>query len=113
MHNTAGNHIEIEAGDRNGARRAVVSDLVSLIEHVRASLKLIEHATVQETSLGDQTCVDVFVLDDVTPRYLKAAAALNACDINLGIALHSLQDSNISQRGTRESRQPALSIIRG
>jgi ABC-type enterobactin transport system permease subunit len=114
MHNAAGNSFEIEARDRNDAYGAVVSDLVALIEHVRASLTLIEQAAVQETLLGNQeSCAEFIVLDDVTPRYLKAAAALSACDANLGIALHSLQESNTSQRGTRElaSRQPALSII--
>ena len=33
---------------------AVVSDLVALIEHVQASLRLIERAIAQEASLGDQ-----------------------------------------------------------
>jgi len=32
------------------------------------------------------------VLDDVTPRYARATAALNACNIGLGAALHSLLD---------------------
>ena len=76
MHNAAGNNVEIEASDRNDALRPVVSDLVALIEHVQASLKLIEQAIARETSLGNQeTCADIIVLDDVTPRYLKAAAA--------------------------------------
>ena len=99
MHNAASNGIEIEASDRNDAYGAVVSDLVSLIEHVRSSLKLIEQATIRETSLGDQeTCADIIVLDDVTPRYMKAAAALTACDASLSIALHSLRDSDTPQR---------------
>ena len=42
MHNAADDGIEIEPGDRNDAYRSVVSDLVALIEHVQASLKLIE-----------------------------------------------------------------------
>jgi len=113
MHNAAGNDVEIAASDRNDAHGTVVSDLVSLIEHVRASLKLIEQVTARETSFGRETCADVIVLDDVTPRYVKAAAALNACDANLGIALHSLRESNTSPRGSSElaGRQPALSII--
>jgi hypothetical protein len=114
MHNAAGNNVKIEASDGNDAQGTVVSDLVALIEHVRASLKLIEQVAAQETSLANQeTCADIIVLDDVTPRYLKAAAALNACDANLGIALHSLRDSNTSPHGSSElpGRQPALSII--
>jgi hypothetical protein len=114
MHNAAGNNVEIEASDRNDAHGTVVSDLVSLIEHVRASLKLIEQVTARETSFGNQeTCADIIVLDDVTPRYLMAVATLNACDANLGIALHSLREPTTSPHGSSElaGRQPALSII--
>jgi hypothetical protein len=101
MHNAAGNNVEIEASDRNDAHGTVVSDLVSLIEHVRASLKLIEQVTARETSFGNQeTCADIIVLDDVTPRYLMAVATLNACDANLGIALHSLREPITSPHGT-------------
>ena len=40
--------------DRNDSYRSIVSDLVSLIEHVQASMKLIEAAIARESSLGDQ-----------------------------------------------------------
>jgi hypothetical protein len=71
MHNAAGDRVEIEPGDRNDTYLEVVSDLVALIDHVRASLKLIERATAQEASLGNQeVCGNVIVLDDVTPRYI-------------------------------------------
>jgi len=36
------------------------------------------------------------VLDDISPRYIKADAALQACDVNLGVALRSLVDSSDS-----------------
>jgi hypothetical protein len=97
------------AHDRNDAYRAVVSDLVSLVEHVQNSLRLIEQTiaketlpetwqeTLQETSPGSpESSTNIIVLDDVSPRYIKAAAALQACDVNLGIALRSLQDSGDS-----------------
>jgi hypothetical protein len=103
MHNAAGDRIEIEPGDWNDAYLEVVSDLVALIDHVRASLKLIERATALEASLGDrEVCGSVIVLDDVTPRYIKATTALTVCDVNLGIALRSLQESRASRRGTGE-----------
>jgi hypothetical protein len=64
-----------------------VSDLVSLIEHVQASLQMIESAIARETSLGNEkTSADNIVLDDITPRYAKAGAALKACDAGLGVA---------------------------
>ena len=80
--------------------RSVVSDLASLIEHVQASLRLIEQTMVRESSLGGQeTAANVIVLDDVSPRYVKTAAALKACDANLGAALHFLLDSRAPGRG--------------
>jgi hypothetical protein len=46
--------------------------------------------TSPETSLGNpESSTNVIVLDDVSPRYMKAAAALQACDVNLGIAVRS------------------------
>ncbi|WP_347341045.1 hypothetical protein [Bradyrhizobium hipponense] len=36
---------------------------------------------------------DIFVLDNLTPRYATASAALNACRAGLGHALQSLSES--------------------
>jgi hypothetical protein len=73
---------------------------VSLIEHVRASLKLIESAIASEAALDNQyVTANVIVLDDVTPCYVKASAALKACDADLGEGLHFLLDSGASKRG--------------
>ena len=89
MQNPESGGIAIEPDDRKDAYRSVVSDLVSLIEHVQASQRLIEQAIAREASPGSQEA-DVIVLDDVTPPFVKATAALNACDVNLAIALRSL-----------------------
>jgi hypothetical protein len=76
---------------------------VSLIEHVQASMKLIESAIAGESPLGNQEFVaNVVVLDDVTPRYVKASAALNTCNAGLAIALHFLLDTKTSKHGTGE-----------
>lgn len=93
MQNAAGGGIALGPDGQDDSYRSVVSDLVSLIEHVQASLRLIERTMVPETSLAGQETANVVVLDDVSPRYARAAAALKACDANLGIALHSLVDS--------------------
>ena len=114
MQNAAGGDIAIEPEDRNDAYRSVVSDLVSLIEHVQASLRLIEAAIARETSPGSpETSADVIVLDDVTPPFVKATAALTACDANLAAALHSLLDAKASEHGTSELawNPPAFSIV--
>jgi hypothetical protein len=100
MQNAAGDGIAFGPDGQNDSYRSVVSDLVSLIEHVQASLQRIEQSMVPETSSGGQEAANVVVLDDVSPRYARAAAALKACDANLGIALHFLLDSSTSGRGT-------------
>ncbi len=100
MQNAAGDGIAFGPDGQNDSYRSVVSDLVSLIEHVQASLRLIEQAMVPETSFGGPEAANVVVLDDVSPRYARAAAALKACDANLGITLHFLLDSATSGRGT-------------
>ena len=97
MQNAAGDGVAQASHDQNAACRAVVSDLVSLVEHVQKSLRLIEQTIARETSPeispgSPESSTNVIVLDDISPRYKKAAAALQACDVNLGIALRSLLD---------------------
>jgi len=57
------------------------ADLVCLVEHVQKSLRLIERTIAKEalpeTSPGSpESSTNILVLDDVSPRYMKAAAAL-------------------------------------
>lgn len=109
-----GGGIAIEPEDRNDAYRSVVSDVISLIEHVQASLRLIEQEIARETASGSQeTSTNVIVLDDVTPPYVRATAALKACDANLAIALHSLLDPKTPEHSASDYSwsPPALSIV--
>jgi hypothetical protein len=112
MQNAAGDGVAPH--DQNAASCAVVSDLVSLAEHVQKSLRLIERTIARETSPetspgSPESSTNIVVLDDVSPRYMKAAAALQACDVNLGIALRSMLDSSDSDPCTSSS--PARSVI--
>ena len=50
MQNAAGDGVAKAPHDQNAAYRAVVSDLVSLVEHVQNSLRLIEQTIARETS---------------------------------------------------------------
>ena len=114
MQNPQSGGIAIEPEDRNDAYRSVVSDVISLIEHVQASLRLIEQEIARETASGGQeTSTNVVVLDDVTPPYVRATAALNACDANLAIALHALLDSKTPEHdsGDYAWSPPALSVL--
>ena len=99
--------------DQNAACRAVVSDLVSLIEHVQSSLRLIEQTIARETSPetspgSPESSTNVIVLDDVSPRYMRAATALQTCDVSLGTALRSLLDSSDSDTGAASLAAPPI-----
>ena len=115
MQNAAGDGSEIQPDDLDYAYRLVVSDLVSLLGHVQASLKLIESAAASEASPGDHDATsNVIILDDVTPRYAKASATLKACDASLGMTLHFLLDSGTSAHAAEAfvGRPSALSVVR-
>lgn len=82
-----------QSGGRNDRFNSIVSDLGFLTAHVRASIDLIETAIARDALLGNQEIsANVVVLDDVTPRYVNANAALNTCQAGLGVALHFLMD---------------------
>lgn len=103
------------SSDRNDLHHSIVSELASLIEHVQAGMKLLEAAIARETTPGNQDAAgNVFVLDDVTPRYVAANATLNACNAGLGVALHYLLDTRAArhQAGdfTASDRRPVRLI---
>lgn len=115
MQNAAGGGIALGPDGQNDSYQSVVSDLVNLIEHVQASLRLIEQTMVPETCFdGSESAANVVELDDVSPRFVKAAAALKACDANLAIALDVLLDSSTPRRGTSAYARvtPANSLSR-
>jgi hypothetical protein len=103
MQNAEGGDASFQFDDRNYNYRSIVSNLISMIEHVQAGIKLIESAIVQESPPGDQdVAANIVVLDDVTPRYLRAGAALNTCNAGLGVALHVLLDAKTSHHQADE-----------
>lgn len=100
MQNVAGG-TSTASEDRIDLHHVIVSDLMSLIESVRTGMELIESAIAREAPLGNQEiATNVVVLDDVTPGYAKAAAALNACNASLGAALQALLDTGSPFPGT-------------
>ena len=92
MQNTA-DHASVQSDNRNDCCSSIISNLGFLVEQVRANMKLIESAIAGEASFDNQeTATNIVVLDDVTPRYVRANAALNACNVGLGVALDLLRD---------------------
>ena len=100
----AADHASVQSGDPCDNTTAIISNLGSLREQVRASMKLIEAAIANEASPGNQeTAPNIFVLDDVTPGYVRANDALSACNASIAIALHFLRDVSSSKPKPREA----------
>jgi hypothetical protein len=82
---------------------AIVGDLLRLIEHVQSSIAAIEVELARELLCSSpEHTGNVIVLDDVTPRYARASAALSACRATLTTALRVLADN----RGSAQRSQP-------
>ncbi|WGR99738.1 hypothetical protein MTX26_02350 [Bradyrhizobium sp. ISRA443] len=94
MRNAAADNVAACSDEGNDPYNMIVADLVALIGHVQASLRLIESEIAREALLAEQDAAsNIFVLDDVMPRYMVASTALKACDVGLGAALGRLLDS--------------------
>ena len=109
MRNAEGGGTLALSGDQNDDHHSIISDLVSLIEHVQSSMRLLESAIATESSPGGHEAAgNVVVLDDLTPRYQSARAALSACNAGLGLAHLLLLDTSASSYGTDESAERDL-----
>ena len=84
------------------SRQLIAAELRSLIARIEISMRLIDAAMTSEdlepdddsTDLSaDLGSTDIIVLDDVTPRFATASAALNACRAELSHALEKLSES--------------------
>ena len=101
MQNVTGDGTSTPFDGQNDGHRLIISDLVSLIERVRDSMRLSETTIAEDPPLGDQeVAANVVVLDDVTPRYARAYAELTASTAGLGAALQLLLDTRASKFGT-------------
>lgn len=75
------------------SRQLIAAELRSLIVRIEISMRLIDAAMESEDDGVIAGSSEIVVLDDVTPRYATASAALNACRAELGHALQQLSDS--------------------
>jgi hypothetical protein len=70
------------------SRQLIAADLRSLIAQIETSMRRIAAVLDQEHSSDPEGSADIFILDDVTPRY-----ALNTCRSGLGHALQCMSES--------------------
>ena len=84
------------------SRQLIAAELRSLIARIEISMRLIDAAmTSEDLEPEDDSAIlsadlgssEIVVLDDVTPRFATASAALNACRAELGHALEKLSES--------------------
>jgi hypothetical protein len=83
------------------SRQLIAAELRSLIARIEISMRLVDAAmqpdddgALLSPSLSPNLgSTEIVVLDDVTPRYATASAALNACRAELDRALRNLSES--------------------
>ncbi|WP_440636489.1 hypothetical protein ACSHT2_21965 [Bradyrhizobium sp. PUT101] len=79
------------------SHQLIATDLRSLIARIDISLRLIDAVMAEEDAGGHVSVVagsnEIVVLDDVTPRYATASAALIACRTVLDHTLQQLSES--------------------
>jgi hypothetical protein len=101
MPNYAGT-LPLAAMAETDSRQLIAAELRSLIARIEISVRLIDAAMTSEDKEpeGDSAILsaisgstEIVVLDDVTPRYATASAALNNCRAELGHALQKLSES--------------------
>jgi hypothetical protein len=92
MLNFAGTPPHVSTPDAD-SRQLIAADLRSLISQIETSMRRIAAAMDEEHGSDPESSADVFILDDVTPRYATANAALNACRAGLGHALQCMSES--------------------
>lgn len=79
------------------SRQLIAAELRSLIARIEISMRLIDAAMEPDDDSAILSAIsgstEIVVLDDVTPRYATASAALNTCRAELGHALQKLSES--------------------
>ena len=66
----------------------VTSEVQVLIERVSASISVVDSAMMRAAAEDQDTAKDFYILDDVTPRYLKLRSLLDVVHASLSASLH-------------------------
>ena len=78
------------------SRQLIAAELRSLIARIEISMRLVDAAMQDDDAVilsSDLGSTGIVVLDDVTPGYATASAALNTCRAELDRALEKLSES--------------------
>jgi urease accessory protein UreH len=90
MENVAGIAVSAQSEGRSDSHGSIVLKLASLIQHIQQTNALIESAIIRAAAVADmEISATLVVLDDITPGYVKARAALKSCEAGLELALQS------------------------
>jgi hypothetical protein len=90
MENVADIAVSAQSEGRSDSHGSIVSNLASLIQHIQQTNALIESAIIRAAAVADmEISATLVVLDDITPGYVKARAALKSCEAGLELALQS------------------------
>lgn len=90
MQNVAGIANSSLSENRNDSHGLIVANLASLIQRIQQTNTLIEAAIIRAAAVPEmEITAKLVVLDDVTPGYVKARAALKGCEAGLEMALQS------------------------
>jgi hypothetical protein len=93
MHQAASNRLIVPSEVRHDGGDSLIKELQSLSERVRAVTRAINTAiALERISSSTDASAEIVELDDVTPRYLRANSALQACNIHLDGALQFLRE---------------------
>jgi len=79
---------QVPPGERPQSSDPVTSEVLALIEHVSASIDLVDSAIMHAAAEDLDTAKDFFIMDDVSPRYLELRSLLDAVHASLRATLH-------------------------
>ncbi|QWG18741.1 hypothetical protein KMZ68_02260 [Bradyrhizobium sediminis] len=108
MQKAAGAGTSIRSDVRDGGHHSIVSELVSLIEHVQASVTLLEAARARETALGHREAARQRCRPGRRHASLRKSERRPAtCNAGLGAALRFLLDAGPSDHGAASRKATA------
>jgi hypothetical protein len=89
--------ISLAYHEQQDAANLLLPDLPSLMQRIQTSIRFSDMALAVVSMENNDLDGDLFISDDLTPRYVTANAALNACHIVLSNAFSRLQGTHTTK----------------